>query len=262
MFPKLIETGDFYVPTYGALVAIAFLIGIWITGRLAKRAGLRTDLITNLAVYCALAGMVGAKLLMVLFDWKFYANDPSQLFTLSTLRAAGVYQGGFILALVTAFWYMHRMGLPKLVTLDVFSPGIAIGHAIGRLGCFAAGCCWGQRCERPWAVTFNNPAAYELTGVPLGIPLHPTQIYEAIAELAIFALLYYWTGRPHKPGTIFGLYLALYSIIRFIVEFYRHHEQALPFGGPWSLTQWISLVTLAMAFWLFVMLRQSPRWLK
>jgi len=262
MFPKLIEAGKFYLPTYGVLVATAFLLAIWVTVKLGKRAGLRPDLITNLAVYCALAGMLGAKLLMFVFDWQMYASDPSQIFTFSTLQAAGVYQGGLLLALATAIVYMHRMGMPKLVTCDVFAPGLALGHAIGRLGCFAAGCCWGQRCERPWAITFNDPDAYELTGVPLGIPLHPTQLYESGAELAIFALLYHWIARPHKPGAIFGLYLVLYSISRFAVEFLRHHDQALPFGGPWSLTQWISLVTLAIGLWLFAILRHSPRWLK
>jgi phosphatidylglycerol---prolipoprotein diacylglyceryl transferase len=246
MFPKLVEWGSFYLPTYGVLVAIAFLIAIWFTGRLGKRAGLSQELITNLAVYCALAGMIGAKLLMFVFDWKIYASDPSQIFTFSTLQAAGVYQGGLLLALITAVLYMRHMHMPKLLTSDVFAPGLALGHAIGRLGCFSAGCCWGQQCDRSWAVTFRNPDAHELTGVPLGVPLHPTQLYESGAELLIFAFLLWYIRRPHKTGSVIGLYLVLYSIVRFIVEFYRNHEQALPFGGPWSITQWISLLTLAL----------------
>src|SRR5215210_7388338 len=198
MFPKLIEAGKFYLPTYGVLVAIAFLLAIWVTVKLGKRVGLRSDLITNLAVYCALTGMIGAKLLMFIFDWKLYASDPSQIFTFSTLQAAGVYQGGLLLSLLTAFLYMHRMKMPKLLTADVFAPGLALGHAVGRLGCFSAGCCWGQQCDRSWAVTFRNPDAHELTGVPLGIPLHPTQLYEAGAELLIFVFLYWYIRRPHK----------------------------------------------------------------
>ena len=84
---------------------------------------------------------------------------PRQIFSLSTLQAAGVFQGGLVLAFVTAFFYMRHTGLPWLQTLDAFAPGIAIGHAIGRLGCFAAGCCWGKECTLPWAVTFHNPDA-------------------------------------------------------------------------------------------------------
>src|SRR5688572_19668630 len=105
MYPKLIEVGTFYLPTYGVLVAIAFLLAIWMTTKLGTRAGLKPELITNLAVYCALSGMIGAKLLMFVFDWKIYAENPSEIFSFSTLQAAGVYQGGLLLALATAFLY-------------------------------------------------------------------------------------------------------------------------------------------------------------
>ena len=117
MLPKLIDTGSFFLPAYGVLVALAFLAAIWITGRLARTVGLSTDKVTNLAIYCALAGMIGAKLLMFAFDWRMYAANPSELFALSTLQAAGVYQGGLILAIVTAIWYMRSAGLPALTSL-------------------------------------------------------------------------------------------------------------------------------------------------
>jgi phosphatidylglycerol:prolipoprotein diacylglycerol transferase len=250
MFPKLIEAGRFYLPAYGVLVAIAFLVAIFITNRLAARVGLRKELTTNLAVYCALSGMLGAKILMILFDWPRYASNPSEIFAFETLQAAGVYQGGLLLAFATALLYMQKQGMPKLLTCDVFAPGLALGHAIGRLGCFAAGCCWGQQCDRPWAIRFTREDAYELTGVPLGVPLHPTQLYEAGAELLIFGVLYWSFGRPHKRGWIIGLYLVLYSVARFVVEFFRHHDQALPFGAALSLTQWISLFTLVVGCWL------------
>ena len=239
MFPKFLTYGDFYLPTYGLAVAIAFLAGIAITGRLARQIGLPQDKITSLAVYCALAGMLGAKLGMVIFDWSVFARDPSELFSLSTLRAAGVFQTGLILALVTAFTYMWKQRLPVLTTADTFAPGLALGHGIGRLGCFAAGCCWGTECTRPWAVTYIDPSAAELSGVPLGVPLHPAQLYESGAEFVIFGFLYwFWKSSP-RPGAVIGAYLVLYSIARFIVEFYRNHEQNLVNGL--SLTQWISL---------------------
>lgn len=258
MFPKLIDTGGFFLPTYGVLVAAAFLAAIYITGRLARRAGLKAELVTNLAIYCALAGMVGAKLLMFAFDWKFYANDPKQLVSFSTLQAAGVYQGGLILALLTAIWYIRTHNMPGLLTADVFAPGLALGHFIGRLGCFAAGCCWGTECARPWAVTFTNRAANELTGVPLFVALHPTQLYEAFSELAIFVVLYLLFQRPHRDGYIIGWYLLLYSVARFGIEFVRHHEQALPFGLALSLTQWISLGTLAAGIFLLLRRKAVP----
>jgi len=243
MLPKLISIGSFFIPTYGTLVAIAFLAALWIVVGLARRASLPSESITNLVIYCALAGLAGAKLFMILFDFPTYWNDPRSLFSLSTLQAAGVYQGGFLVALVTAVLYMRRQHLPILATSDVFAPGIALGQAIGRIGCFSAGCCWGSATHVPWAVTFHNPQAAELTGVPLGIPLHPAQLYESVADALIFAFLYFRIGKTHTAGTIFGWYLALYSTARFIIEFFRFHEQGLHYGL--SYTQWISLATLA-----------------
>jgi phosphatidylglycerol---prolipoprotein diacylglyceryl transferase len=246
VFPKLISIGSFYLPTYGVMVALAFLAGLSVTVKLARRSGLNAELVTNLAVYVAVAGMLGAKILMIVFDWDHYMANPGDIFSLGTLQAAGVFQGGFILALVTAFLYLRHQKLPPLATSDAFAPGLALGHAIGKIGCFAAGCCWGIETKLPWAVRFHDPAAYALTGVPLEIPLHPAQLYESGAELLVFGFLYWRFGRPHAPGQIIGLYLVISSAARFLIEFTRNHEQALPFGLPFSITQWIA-IGLAMA---------------
>jgi phosphatidylglycerol:prolipoprotein diacylglycerol transferase len=241
MLPKLFSIGNFFIPTYGLLVAIGFLLGLWVTVRIARRKKLPEDKITNLVIYCALAGLAGAKLFMFFFDWRLFWNHPSEIFTLSTLRAAGVYQGGFLLALAVAFIYMRREHLPILSTCDVFSPGIAIAHAVGRLGCLAAGCCWGRETSMPWAITFKNPDAYNMSGTPLMVGLHPTQIYESITNLILFVFLYWRIGKTHFAGEIFAWYLTLYSMARFVIEFYRFHEQGT--YANLSLTQWIALAT-------------------
>lgn len=255
MFPKLVEIGGFFVPTYGFLVALAFLVGLWVSVRLAKSVGINSQNVTNLAVYCALAGIVGAKLMMFVFDAGYYSQHPDEIFSLSTLQAGGVFHGGLLLALITAYVYMRRQKLPPLQTADIFAPGIAIGHAIGRIGCFAAGCCWGDRCDSPWAVTFTDPDANRLVGVPLGIPLHPTQLYESAAEIIIFAILWRAIHRPHEKGSVIGLYLVLYGIARFLIEFVRAHEQSLKWGL--SNTQWIALVLCAAGAWLLLRRRHT-----
>jgi len=257
MFPKLITIGKFFIPTYGTLVALGFLLALWVTVRLARRAKLPAEPVTNLAIYCALAGLAGAKLFMILFDLRSYWDGSRSLLSLDTLQAAGVYQGGFLLALVTAVLYMRHNHLPVLETSDVFAPGIALGQAIGRLGCLAAGCCWGTECHLPWAITFMNGEAKDLTGVPLGTPLHPAQLYESLADALIFVVLYRMMAKPHSAGTILGWYLTLYSAARFVIEFFRFHEQGLYFGL--SLTQWISLVTLAAGLGLLVIRRRAPK---
>lgn len=257
MFPKLISIGQFFIPTYGTLVAIGFLLALWVTVRLARKSHLPAEPITNLAIYCALAGLAGAKLFMILFDIRDYWESPRKLFSFDTLQAAGVYQGGFLIAFVTAMFYIRRNRLPALQTCDVFAPGIALGQAIGRIGCFAAGCCWGVECHLPWAVTFRNPDAWNLTGVPLGVPLHPTQLYESFADALIFFFLYRTITRPHPPGVVIGWYLALYSSARFVIEFFRFHEQGL--HGGLSYTQWISLVTLGAGIGLLIARRSESK---
>ncbi len=250
MFPKIIAIGDFFLPTYGVLVAAGFLIGLWIAARLAARAGLNPQTVTDLGVYVALAGLVGAKLLMAAYDFRYYAEHPGEFFSFATLQAGGVFYGGLIAALLVAVWYVRSSKLEFLPVADVFAPGIAAGHAIGRLGCLAAGCCWGLQCDRPWALTFNDPEAHRLVGVPLGIPLHPTQIYEALAELVVFGVLYRQFLKPHSAGRIIGLYLILYPAARFVVEFFRAHERPNPLGWKLSAAQWITLGLIGLGSWL------------
>ena len=241
MYPQLIRIGDFFIPTYGLLVTSGFLIALWLATRLAGKSGLDKEAVLNLGIYCGLAGILGAKLLLLLVDIDYYRRNPGEIFSFSTFQAGGIFYGGLLAALATAFLYMRRKKLPVLATADVFAPGLALGHAIGRLGCFSAGCCWGVECHRPWAVTFSNPAAHQLFGTPLGVPLHPTQLYEAATETLTFALVYLRFGRPHPAGAIIGLYLVLYACARFVIEFYRAPEQPNPFGGPLTSAQWISV---------------------
>ncbi len=246
MHPKLITIGDFFLPSYGFFVAMGFLAGLWMAARLARRQQLNPDLVVNLSVYCALTGVLGGKLLMVLFDLDFYLSNPSELFSMSTLRAGGVFYGGLVLALVVAVFYMRRVKLPGWPTADALAPGVALGHAIGRIGCFMAGCCWGSECHLPWAVTFTRSETHEMFGTPLNVPLHPAQLYQSAAEALTFAILYWRFSKPHAPGSILGTYLMLTSTSRFLIEFGRFHEQALPFGGPLSNGQWISLILFAV----------------
>ncbi len=258
MLPRLFHIGSYSQATYGVLVAIAFLVALSVVARLARRAGLNSDQVVNLGILCGLSAIVGAKLMMYLIDIPYYVQNPGEILSLSTLQAGGVFYGGLIAALIASTVYMRRHRLPPLLTADVFAPGIALGHSIGRLGCFAAGCCWGLPTSLPWGVTFTNPIAHELVGVPLDIKLHPTQLYESAAELIIFAILYWRIRRPHAPGAIISLYLILYSAVRFLVEFVRYHEQANPFGGPLNTSQWISLLLAGLGAAYFLRRRTHP----
>jgi len=147
-----------------------------------------------------------------------------------------------LLAIAVCWWYVHREGIPFLKAADVFAPGIAIGHALGRIGCFAAGCCYGRPTHVPWAVTFTNPLANQLVGTPLNIPLHPTQLYEFVAEVLNFAVLYWLVKRKRFEGQVIGLYMFLYGIERYFIEFVRGDEgRGEVFGGVMSGTQLIAI---------------------
>ena len=244
MYPNLFHLS--FLHTYGVLVAVAFLVGLWLVGRLAKENGINPEAATNLGLYCALAAIAGAKLMMFLVDLPHYIQNPGEIFSLESLQAGGVFYGGLIAALLLAWWYMRKTKLPPFKTADIFAPAIAIGHGIGRIGCFSAGCCWGVACDRSWGVTFTSQEAHDRVGVPLGVPLHPTQIYEAIGEFVIFGILYWRVRKPHAPGAIISLYLILYGALRFVVEFFRFHEQGNLFNGPLDTSQWISIVLCAM----------------
>jgi phosphatidylglycerol:prolipoprotein diacylglycerol transferase len=244
MYPEIFHLS--FLHTYGVLVALAFLAGLWMATRLAREARLNADAVSNLGIYCALAAIAGAKAMMFIVDAPYYAQHPSEIFSLASLQAGGVFYGGLIAALAVAWWYMRKTKLPLLETADVFAPAIALGHGIGRLGCFSAGCCWGIPTHVPWAVTFTNPVSNQLVGVPLNVPLHPTQLYESFSEFAIFAFLFRRFHKPHSRGGIISLYLILYGIVRFVVEFFRFHEQGNLWGGPLDTSQWISLVLIGV----------------
>ena len=259
MCPRLFEIGSFALPTYGVLVALGLLIGLTVAGRLAKRAGIDPNQITNLGVYVALSAIVGAKALLFLTRWDYYSADWGRLFSLSALQAGGVFYGGLLAALATAYFYTKKHGIPWLRAADVLAPAVAVGHAIGRLGCFAAGCCWGRPTDLPWGVTFTNPLAREIVGTPLGIALHPTQLYEAFGAAVIAWFLLRRFHRPHADGVILGWYLALYSSFRFAVEFFRD-DAARPwlFGGFLSTTQWVAVALAIFGVWLLSRTQPAP----
>lgn len=245
MFPELFSLGPVTVYTYGVVLAAAYLLGLQLAMRRARARGIDPNRALDLGIAIIVSALVGAKLLLVLVDFDHFRRDPSELF--SIVRSGGVFYGGLIAAVLVAFWYMRRHRMPLWETCDIFAPGIALGHAIGRFGCLAAGCCYGHPTDVPWAITFTNPAAAANVGTPLGVPLHPTQIYESGTELLILFVLLATEkkGRPFQ-GRTFWSYMLLYGISRFIIEFFRGDPRGLIFGAV-STSQFISLLLVPLS---------------
>jgi phosphatidylglycerol:prolipoprotein diacylglycerol transferase len=245
VYPELLKLGPITVYSYGVLLAAAYLLGLRLAMSRAKARGLDPARTLDLGIAIIVSALIGAKLLLVIVEFDHYKQNPAEIF--SIVRAGGVFYGGLIAAVSVAFWYMWRHKMPLWTTCDVFAPGIALGHAIGRLGCLAAGCCYGRETSLPWGITFTNPAAAANVGTPLGVPLHPTQIYESVTELLILGLLLATEkkGRPFE-GRTFWSYIILYGISRFVIEFFRGDPRGMVFANL-STSQFISLILVPLA---------------
>lgn len=246
MYPVLFSYGPFRIFTYGFFLALAFICSMYMAGREAKRRGGRPEQIYDLSFYCILAAIVGSRLFDVILKWDYFAAHPLEIFML--WKGGLAFQGGLILGLITMLVYIYRHQMPLWTTMDIMALATPLGQFIGRLGCFMAGCCFGRECHLPWAVTFNNPN----TLGPVGVPVHPTQLYESFLALGVFFFLLWLRHRQTFPGQMLGVYLLLAGVMRFIVEFFRGDERGpvLLLGMP--STQVVALgIMVGAAFFLF-----------
>ncbi|MEW6488507.1 MAG: prolipoprotein diacylglyceryl transferase [Thermodesulfobacteriota bacterium] len=251
MFPILFEYGRLTLYTYGLLIAGGFLAALWLVGREARRRGLDPKALQDLGFVVLLAALVGSRLFFVLLEWEHFVEHPWQVFEI--WKGGLVFYGGFVGAALAALWVVRAKGLPLWTTGDIVAPAVALGQTFGRLGCFFAGCCYGAACDLPWAVTFTDPGSL----APLHVALHPTQLYSAAANFAVFAVLYGW-ARPRQKfqGQLLGLYLVLEPASRFVVEFFR----ADPRGalGPLSTSQVLAVPLFLFGLWILVQGRSKP----
>jgi phosphatidylglycerol:prolipoprotein diacylglycerol transferase len=247
------------IPTYGVLLAVAFLGILKISAVMARREKISARDMVDLAFTVFLAGLVGAKLMLVLLDWRYYLANPASL--TGVLRSAGVFYGGLIAAIPTAIWFAHRRKLPLWKVADITAVCIPIGMAVGRLGCFSAGCCYGKPSSLPWAVTFTSEIAHQTTGVPLGIPMHPAQLYMSLNGLFMALILFALQGRKTFDGQVFFSFVILYGATRSFWELFRGDSiRGFLIPGVISTSQTIGIVSVAAGlFFLFWRKRQAAR---
>lgn len=253
MHPILIELGWFRISTYGAAVAAAYLLGIlWLKSQ-RRDMGLSEDDFWTLIYALFFGAIAGGKLLYLLVEYRTLLSDPLSL--LRDFRYGFVFFGGLLGAMAMAKWAQRRLRFYFLPMADYFGVALPMGHWLGRLGCLAAGCCYGRPTSLPWGVVLGGHPASSTPVELWGIALHPTQLYESAADLVIFIFLFKWmlprvkAGRL-ASGTVFLSYIILYSAARFIIEFYRFDDRGASLA-PFSVSQWISLACLAgAAAWL------------
>jgi phosphatidylglycerol:prolipoprotein diacylglycerol transferase len=247
------------IKSYGIAIAVAFVLGILLTARHARKVGLKFNDFVDMGFWVVIAAIVGARVFYILFNLPSYIKDPAAI--VKIWHGGLIYYGGLFAAVVTAILFMRRRGIPVWLGGDLIAPQIALGYAITRIGCFLNGCCYGTTTTLPWGVTFPPECGAgqyigKLTfvalfsGHPVGeVHLHPVQLYAAAANLVIFAiLLAAWRGRSFD-GQIFWGYLILYPLYRFPIEFLRGDNQPLFLGLTVAQIMSIVLLGCALAAW-------------
>ncbi len=248
MHPILFKFADLTLHTYGVLLSLGFLLAVFLTLREARRTGFDPNVVMDLAFYVLISALVGSRLFFVLSNWQDFEKQP--LGALKFWEGGLVFYGGLIFAFLTGLWYVRKHHLNFQRLADLVAPSIAIGQSMGRLGCFSAGCCYGAPTSVPWACTFRDPASL----APLGVPLHPTQLYESAATFAIFLTLTRMRGSKRFQGRLFWYYLLFYSTARFIIEFFRGDPRGWMIPNILSIAQGISIPAILLA--LFMLFRK------
>ena len=241
MHPILIGWGPFTVRTYGALVALAFVLGVGLLRWLGRERRIPDVFLLDLATVLVVSGLVGARVLYVLLNGNFFLMHPLDIFKI--WQGGLVFYGGFLAAAAVGVWFVRKRGMPLGTVADLLAPGLALGQAIGRLGCFAAGCCYGRPTTLPWAVRFMNPESL----APLGVGLHPTQLYESAGDFAIAILLTLLVRANRlRAGSVFWIYVVSYGILRYGVELVRGDDRGAVVAGLYP-SQWIAVVAVVVA---------------
>ncbi len=262
MFPVLLEIpifGGIRIYTYGVLVALAFVSAIGWTTREARLAHIKKDFVLDLAFYIVLAALAGARVLYILVDWERYVAHPAEI--LKVWEGGLVFYGGLLGSIAVSFYYIRKHGYRFFQIADVFMPAVALGHAIGRLGCFAAGCCYGREAgDFPLAVVFP---LNHFSLAPAGIPLLPSQLFESATALVIFGILIFIRRHKKFEGQIFISYLILYGIARSLLELTRGDSiRGYIVPGILTTSQGISGLLILAAITVYLYWRQRHHTVK
>jgi phosphatidylglycerol:prolipoprotein diacylglycerol transferase len=251
--PIALQLGRFTLTSYGVMVALAFVAGLWTASRRGLRDGIPGDKILDLGPWLIVGAIVGARVLYVTSYWhEDFAGRP--WFEIFEVWHGGVvFYGGLIGASLAFLLYTSIKKVPRWKLADALAPSIALGSVFGRLGCLLNGCCYGRECHLPWAVTFPP----ESRGAPAGIPRHPVQLYDAALNLLCYLGLAWLYRRKKFDGQVFAIYLITYALLRAFVEMFRGDYPERYLGGWATPAQFVSIGILAGGIGLLVALRRT-----
>ena len=248
MHPIAFKLGTFDVHWFGVLVACGFLAGLWTASRRGARHGLTPDQVGDSGAWLIIGAMLGARGLYVATYWEVFEGKPWwEVFMIQ--KGGIVYYGGFAGACLATILYCHFRRVPLWKLADALAPSIALGSAFGRIGCFLNGCCYGRECSLPWAVPSVAEGKVN--------PVHPTQIYDSLLNLGLYALLAWFYRRKKFDGQVFAAYLICYAFARSFVEYFRgDYDAAHRHAGFFTPAQLVSVGILAGGIVLFFILQR------
>ena len=241
MHPIAFQLGPLTIHWYGVMIALAFLAGLGTATRRARRENIPAEKIADVTLWLMVGAILGARFVYVTTYWREeFASQPfTEIFMIQ--HGGLVYYGGLIGAAVAGISFIRWKKMPLWKTADVFAPSIALGSVFGRVGCLLNGCCYGRPTDAPWAITFTNPQAHEFSGTPLNVPLHPTEIYDALLNFGLYLFLAWLFRRNKFDGQVFATYLLCYAVTRSIVEYFRGDYSNLHYHFSLTPAQWIGV---------------------
>lgn len=259
MHPVFLKIGSFELASYGLMTALGYAAAACYLLPRLKKINLDKDTFWNLIFIAFMGALLGSKLLYIVVSWPQLGETLAEKMTniVRDFRHGFVFFGGMIASVGALVYYMKKKALPILKTSDFLIVGLPLGHALGRIGCFLAGCCYGRPTELPWGVAFTDPHSLVAPNL-LGVHLHPTQLYEAVGNTLLFLLLHFSSKKAHKPGTILTEYVVCYSLMRFVIEFFRGDFRGAYVWGM-SPSQWIALLAACAAGWLLIFLKKDTK---
>ncbi|MGH7362999.1 MAG: prolipoprotein diacylglyceryl transferase [Candidatus Methylomirabilales bacterium] len=249
MYPVLLQIGSFELRSYGVFVAVAILVGGWLAAREAPRRGVEPARVWDFVFIATLAGIIGSRAYFVLVsEPAWFREHPWDI--VAVWKGGMAIHGGLLAGLGAGVWFCRRHRIPFLRFADVAAPGLILGQTVGQVACLLNGDTYGRPTTLPWAITFSDPRSF----APLGVPLHPLQVYEGLAYLGVFALVWAFRDRLRRDGDLFLLYVVTYAIVRFPLEFLRGDPPVV--AGVIVPQAW-SVLALAAAAVVFVARRRT-----
>jgi phosphatidylglycerol:prolipoprotein diacylglycerol transferase len=248
MHPLLFQYGFLKLHTYGLMIVIGFLLGMYLVRKQAVIQKLDPDRLVDMSFWGLAFGLLGGRIVYIITRIDYFSDHLVEIFYF--WEGGLVFYGGFIGGAFAFWFFARRYKLPILKSMDLAVPSLAIAHMFGRFGCFFAGCCFGRPAPGiPWAIVFHDP----LSLAPPGIPLHPTQLYDALNALIIFVVTLLVQRRQKFTGQLLALYMILYSIGRSVVEVYRGDTIRGFVIDPWlSTSQFISILVFGVGVYLYM----------